>query len=330
MRAARPIRMLAILLAAAAAQAQAGTPRGIGVLGDSYSDEYQFYAPDRAAARNWVEILAQTRGLNFGEFDARGRAEPRNQGYAYNWARSDANTDDLIRTGQHTGLAEQVARGEVEIAVVFIGGNDFIHAMKTPDPAADLAERFPRSLANYRTAVRTLLDASPAARLVLVTVPDIRNLPEFAGPIREGRIPAHLADRFTRAIRQFNAQVRAFAAEGPRVAIIDLDLMTRAATLVSLETVLVAGRKLDRLGYGNDLDHFFLADVRHPGTLGQSLLAKLVVETINARFGAGVAPLDDREVLELAASVLTRSAPAASQLARLDAPPAETGGGGNP
>ena len=38
---------------------------GIGVIGDSISDEYRFYAPDRATARNWVEILASSRGLYF-------------------------------------------------------------------------------------------------------------------------------------------------------------------------------------------------------------------------------------------------------------------------
>ena len=94
---------------------------GIGVLGDSYSDEYQFYPPHRSSARNWVEILATTRGLNFGEFSSVRRDEPRNQGYAFNWARSDATTEDMIRTGQHTGLATQVARGEVGLVIVFIG-----------------------------------------------------------------------------------------------------------------------------------------------------------------------------------------------------------------
>src|SRR3954451_3109113 len=98
--------------------AQAGSPGGIGVLGDSYSDEYQFYPPDRSTARNWVEILAQRRGLDFGSFTAASRGEPRNQGFAYNWARSDAETTDLIATGQHTGLAAQVARGEVSLVVV--------------------------------------------------------------------------------------------------------------------------------------------------------------------------------------------------------------------
>src|SRR6185437_12810359 len=40
---------------------------GIGSIGDSLSDEYRFYAPDRVTARNWVEILAATRDLPFGD-----------------------------------------------------------------------------------------------------------------------------------------------------------------------------------------------------------------------------------------------------------------------
>src|SRR4029450_7949687 len=135
--------------------APAGIAGGIGVLGDSYSDEYQFYPPDRSSARNWVEILAACRGLDFGSFSTASRGEPRNQGFAYNWARSDAETGDLIATGQHTGLAAQVTRGEVTLVVVFAGGNDFIHALQAPDPMAALAHVLPRALANYREAVET-------------------------------------------------------------------------------------------------------------------------------------------------------------------------------
>jgi hypothetical protein len=134
------MRMHHLRLAAAAfllvplASARAGSPVGIGALGDSYTDEYQFYSPDRSTARNWMEILSATRGLNFGAFRTDGRDEPRNQGFEYNWARSDATTDDLIATGQHTGLAAQVARGDVQIVWIFIGGNDFIGVLKSSDP----------------------------------------------------------------------------------------------------------------------------------------------------------------------------------------------------
>jgi hypothetical protein len=80
-----------------------------------------------------MEILARTRGLNFGRYSAQSRGEPRNQGFEFNWARSDATSTDLIKSGQHTGLAQQVASGEVSVVVIFIGGNDFIHALESKD-----------------------------------------------------------------------------------------------------------------------------------------------------------------------------------------------------
>src|SRR3954471_836879 len=79
----RPTAFLIALLTPLA-PALAGWRGGIGVLGDSYSDEYQFYPPHRSTARNWVEILAATRGLNSGRFSTQSRGEPRNQGYEYN------------------------------------------------------------------------------------------------------------------------------------------------------------------------------------------------------------------------------------------------------
>jgi phospholipase/lecithinase/hemolysin len=291
------------LLLAPPASARAGTLGGIGVLGDSYSDEYQFYPPDRSTARNWVEILVASRGLDFGSFAAQSRGEPRNQGYAFNWARSDATTEDLIRTGQHTGLAAQVARGAVNIVVIFIGGNDFINALKAADPVAALGRVLPRALDNHRAAVRTIRAASPRVKLVLVTLPDVRHLPEFAGPLRDGRLPSAVADRFTSAIRQYNTQLRSTAASDPRFALIDLDLATRAANLVSEDYVLVGGRWLDRRHPGNRLNCFFLADVRHPGTLSLGLMARMFIEVVNARFGAGIAPLEPQEVLALAGAV---------------------------
>src|SRR3954468_17135097 len=186
------ITLTVVLLSGTLSTARAGSPGGIGVLGDSYSDEYGFYPPDRSTARNWVEILAATRGLDFGPYSEVSRGEPRNQGFAYNWARSDAETADLIATGQHIGLAEQVARGEVKTVVVFIGGNDFIHAWQSSDPAGRLREVLPRALVNYRTAVETLRAADPGVKLVVATVPDIRNLPDIAASLREGRRPRDL------------------------------------------------------------------------------------------------------------------------------------------
>ena len=102
------------MLLAVSKPAHAGLPVGIGVLGDSYTDEYEFYPPDRPTGRNWVEILARDPPAELRPALHARRGEPRNQGFAFNWARRDAATEDMIRTGQLTGLAAQVSRGEVQ------------------------------------------------------------------------------------------------------------------------------------------------------------------------------------------------------------------------
>ena len=96
----------------------------VGVLGDSYADEYQFSADDRAGARNFVEQLAQSRGVNFGALASDPRPAPRLNGFEFNWGQSGATSSDMISNGQHTGLAAQAAAGLVSHALIFIGGND--------------------------------------------------------------------------------------------------------------------------------------------------------------------------------------------------------------
>jgi hypothetical protein len=289
--------------------ARAGWRGGIGVLGDSYSDEYQFYPPHRTTARNWVEILAMTRGLNFGRFGTESRGEPRNQGYEYNWARSDATTDDLIATGQHSGLAAQVALGEVNLVVVFIGGNDFINAMKTADPVAALHEVGPRAEANLESAVATILRAHPAVNVVIITVPDIRDLPEFRVPLNAGHLPKAYSDAAAATVQRYNASIWAIATHQPRVAVLDFALVARVSDLIYPESVRLAGHPIVRSGPSDDPDHLFLGDVRHLGTAGQGLLASLFVDTINAKFHAGVQPLSEREILEFAATLGPTSPP---------------------
>jgi phospholipase/lecithinase/hemolysin len=307
----KTIRLTALVIALLTplATASAGWRGGIGVLGDSYSDEYQFYPPHRSTARNWVEILATTRGLNLGRFSTQSRGEPRNQGYEYNWARSDATTDDLIATGQHSGVAAQVARGEVSLVVVFIGGNDFINAMKTPDPVAAFQEVGPRAEANLKSAVTTILKAHPDVKVVIITVPDIRELPEFRVRLHAGHLPRTYADAATATIQRYNASIWALAARQPRVAVLDFALVARISERIGPESLLVAGHPIVRSGPSDDPDHLFLGDVRHLGTVGQGLLADLLAATINARFDAGVPPLSEREILEFAATLAPTSPP---------------------
>ncbi len=69
------------------------------------------------------------------------------------------------------------------------------------------------------------------------------------------------------------------------------------------DAIYVDGHRLDRTHPSNSLDDFFLADIRHLGTIGQGLLAKMFINTINARFDAGIAPLSEHEIVMYAQSV---------------------------
>jgi hypothetical protein len=289
-----------------------GGVTGIGVLGDSYSDEYQFYPPDRSTARNWVEILARTRGVNFGRYSLASRGEPRNQGFEFNWARSDATTTDLIKSGQHSGLAEQVARGEVNVVVIFIGGNDFIDALHSKGAATIAQPVLERASANFRIAVETILKASPRVHVMVATLPNILELPEFAGSCEQGQLSALLATTYTAAINCFNREVRTQALGNPRITLLDVALLSRLAPRLDHEHIRICGRTLDRAHPNNQPDHIFLGDSRHVGTIGQSVMANLVIQTLNARFGAQIKPLSVAEVLDLTKPPM--------QIVRRDAP----------
>jgi phospholipase/lecithinase/hemolysin len=317
----RATAILGIWAVLATAAGAADRPRGVGVLGDSYSDEYRFYPPDRSTARNWVELLAE-RGWNFGPYSEASRGAPRHQGFAYNWARSDAETADLIADGQHTGLAEQVRSGEVDLVVLFAGGNDFIHALHSDDPLGVLEGVAARATANVRTAAETILAASPEVRLVVGTVPDIRQLPEFLERLEAGTLPESVLAAYSAALGRFNAQVRALAMVHPRVALVDFDAAVRISALASPKYVRVGGRKLDRRVAGNEPDHVFLADRRHVGTAVQALLARQVVAAANGQFGYDLPQFSDDEILRLAG--LDAPADASARLASFESavPPA--------
>jgi hypothetical protein len=122
----------------------------IGVIGDSLSDEYQG-AVSRLPGLTWTEQVEALARISLGanEDDPSVRGEPRNDGFALNWARfgqaalspqwsaltSDTRvplnlrTDPRLQTigsfdAQIQGLGAQIAAGSVDVALVWVGHND--------------------------------------------------------------------------------------------------------------------------------------------------------------------------------------------------------------
>ena len=269
---------------------------GIGALGDSFTDEYQFYDPDRSTAQNYIEQLADDRHLDFGDFRKTARSAPRNAGFAYNWAQSGDTSSDMLADGQLDGLVAQVASGKVDLAFVFIGGNDFRGVFTSPDPVAALGVVVPQAVTNVFIAVNTLLASSPDVNVVLATVPKVSVLPEVKLAIAAGYLPQALADAVDFAVGAFNQQIRNLAAASPRVALADVEQLV--TDVFSFSTFKFGDVAINRESASNDPASLFLADGIHAGTVGQGLLANLFVSAANGEFHTRFRPLSEREILD--------------------------------
>jgi len=278
----------------------------IGVLGDSLSDEYKTYAPDRSQARNWVELLAAKGRVNFGAYSPTSRGEPRNEGFANNWARSDATTGDMVAS-QLPGLLDAVRKGQVKYVSILIGDNDFGRFLigaaqggKTPEAlAGQLTQVTATAIGNLDKTVTTLLAANPRVKLSVGTIPDLAGIPAVVGA---ATTPAAklLVGAVSQAIGVYNNYIRTLALD-PRIAVAGIARGTEQ--LGGGGTSFAVGNQtIDLSTTGDDYHHFILADGVHPGTVGQALIANQVVGALDTKFGAGIKYLSGAETLSLAKS----------------------------
>jgi lysophospholipase L1-like esterase len=303
--------------------AKAGSGVAIGVLGDSYSDEYRFDAPDRSQARNWVEILSGTGRASFGPYSTRSRGVPRGQGFAAVWAQDGATTSDMV-ANQLPGLAAQVAKGQVKYASIFVGGNDFLDLLQgvqqqlqasqgvlSPEQMAafqaQLAQTTATAEANVGTAVAALLAASPKVKLVVTTVPTVAETPIVRQAEAANPSVQPLVDAASQAIAQYDQALRDLAAGHPsRVALNDLAAESAALSQAPGGSVPFGGTTIDLTTPGPDYHHFFVDDI-HVGTVGQGLVANSIVQALNTSFHARIRPLTARQIVQFAAHVSPRT-----------------------
>jgi lysophospholipase L1-like esterase len=274
---------------------------GVGVIGDSISDEYRYYAPDRASARNWVEILAETRDFSFGGSSV--GAEGRDRRFAHNWSQSGATTGSLMSFGQEAELAVRVAGGSaINLAAVTIGANDFADVLFSSRSVAGMEFALERASSNFAAIFNSLLDIGPSLRIAAFTAVDIRSSPLLRGIIGSGLIAPPLIDAYAAAIAAFNTRmIRLIADHSYRAVAVDInDLL---AGVVEAGRYIIADWEINRVVASNDPRHLFLADGFHPGTIGQCLIANRFLEAINWGFDARIPLLGDGEMVRFAASV---------------------------
>lgn len=284
--------------------------QGLGVIGDSQSDEYRgddnrgYNYP--GTTKSWVELLSEQRNLNVGEWGT--YAEPRRTGYAYNWARTGADSHSMVESGQHTGLAGQVERSEINVVVIFIGANDFApfngkvtgyegHYQDTLTDAQKRSQRN-RIVADITTAVDTLQVAGDV-RIILVLIPDWgRHLgmrTAFPFPDQR-RLVTDAIDATNRELRDL-ARRQHLAVLDPNAFFDNLPKDERGTR------VQVGDVALEQLLLTNDPRNMYLDDGLHMGTVLNGLFANEVIKILNTQIANKIRPFSDEEILRAAGIV---------------------------
>ena len=272
---------------------------GFGAAGDSLTDEYGD-AVDYA--RNWLELLAEEKGVNFGPHGDWGT--PRAVGYQHNWAVGGATSGSLLDSGQHTGLVQLIDTGAVSYAVLAIGQNDF-----APNSAAyqgiysntwsqtDIDTYVDGVVENIDTALDTLTTTDVA--LVMSNVIDygLAPLTKVLYPSAESR------GRVTTVLVELNDRLEDLAFEH-QVPIADAFGLARDFLGTGSSPTVrqrVGGVTLINAG-GVDPHNAFVADAIHPHTIVQGLLGNLFLEAMSLGHGIDVGSLQFTEEQLLSAA----------------------------
>jgi len=265
-----------------------------GVLGDSFSNEYEFYQ-GRINMRNFVEQLASAGIANFGTFSTRG-SSTHGPGYANDWAANGVTSADLARQVQ--GLLPAVASSSVQYVTLFIGGNDFEHACVASNPQAAMSGLASTIIGRIQTTVSQLLAASPTVKIVLCTLEELEETPRLENLVQQGVIRQKtlvLADQQQGFV---NAALKSMTRHSSRVAIADFESQLNAVS--AQPTFTVGDFTVNTTTTGQNPGNLFLNDSEHIGTIEQGLLANLFVNAIDSKFAVNIPTLTTAQILATA------------------------------
>lgn len=274
------------------------------IIGDSVQDEYRANdnrgAPYYSTTLNWVELLANERGVDFGVWGT--RAEPRRSGWANVWARSGA-TSAAALSSQLPGVLAQLQSGAATHVLIQVGLNDFNEgnlAFNIYNGAA-MTATLNYIADNISSMARQANAIAPGRVLVAGTQDYLARLliPEMASamPSATGRA------RVTAAFAYVNARIAAQAQiDGVHYFDYNAALNSVLDQRLSGGAVLIGGQAVVLSPRGNEWHHAWLDEspYAHAGTALSGLIANLYISELNARFGAGLVPLSDAEIVAAA------------------------------
>lgn len=276
---------------------------GVGILGDSQSDEYQ--ADDRrggvyySTTRNWIEQLAEYRKLPLGDWGE--WEEPRRTGYAYNFSRSAATAESMLATGQHTLVADEVRKGNVNFVIIYIGANDFAPFLTATGyqaiydgslSDAEVLQKVNRFVADVTTAVDTI-QKEKTIKMLLIKIPDWgkHRAVQIGFPYPDQR------NRVTEAINLVNTKLEQLAKERNIATVDPNEFYAEVARKEEKGKVIVGNVSLDKIIPSNSPRSVFLDDGIHAGSIYNGLFANYIIRNLNSKLGTQIKEFSTEEIV---------------------------------
>ena len=311
----------------------------LAVIGDSDSHSYQDRksfplgsaergGPYRQTTLQWTEVLGRLRGqsVDLGEWGLYGTPRlitrvtrivgisprsPRKQDYLYNFAVSGRGCSDLLggSSRQVSSLLELMdeapARWRNGVVVIRIGVNDFgdgpvLDALARDPMAAIAQEKIARCIRAISESVAALHARYPGLRIVLVGIYDdahwSTNVDRWQSRVAINNISAGL-DVFDHALAGMEHA-------DPRIAFFSDRAWFRrhwggrdAQGKPAYRDVVLGSMRISNTA-GDDPINATVAD-GHAGTVWNLLWAQAMVELLNKRFGMGIPPITDAEMIAI-------------------------------
>jgi hypothetical protein len=319
----------------------------IGVIGDSLSDEYQG-AVSRLPGLTWTEQVQAAERISLGanEADSSVRGEPRNDGYALNWARfgqaalslqwnsqlvkdhpnvpASQKSDPRLQTigsfdAQINGLAAQIAAGQVDVALVWVGHNDlFIRQYIGFAQDGGQQAFFGQLIGKIVTAAATLRAAASAdpgdikAKVAIVGLAGAAAAlnPSLSAAAASAGIP--FIDSFNTAVNAIvneQAQTGSYDVAGTALQPFTIVLSPFSATpkSASLADLAIPGTgpcgfnpATNGIGcatpaYAGPFRHY---DGVHPNTVYMGVVGNQIIANLNTTFGFAMQALSEAQLLD--------------------------------
>lgn len=285
--------------------------KGIAVIGDSVSDEYQ-YDNNRGGkykntTLNWVELLSKYRDVNFGKVGD--RESPRRSGFEYNFAKSSADTNDILEDGQVDGVVEYINDGKISHVIIMIGANDvapwtitypLIYSGKLTKVLLD--KRKTTIINNLEESLDKLLDARDVD-ILLVTVPDVGELPYFKNLYANKDKRKNVSTFISGLNKDIQKMAKDKSKANPlhkKIVVADFNSFMRSTIrkIDKKQNIKIAKEIINAKNGGDAPNNLFLKDRVHPGTVLSGMIANFITKTFNSKYKTDIKSFTNQELLE--------------------------------